>query len=512
MWHCAYAYVAYTHETKPQTMLKKLAKQTAIYGISTIVVRFLNYLLTPYYTRIFDQGEYGIVTDIYALIPFALVLLSMGMESSYFRFTTRAEEEGGDVKSAKRKVFATTWGITSLAATLFFVLIWAFNMPISRAMGEVYVAHPEYVTIVAAIVMLDIWAVIPFARLREQGRAMRFVMLKALSMLLNLSLAISFGVAGLYSTKFGVGWVLVANLIASLVTLIAIIPTTNRIIPRIDKALLSKIFVYSLPLLISGIAGTANEFIDRQMIKYLTPGTEAEAMAQLGVYGAIVKIAVMMTLFTQMYRLAAEPFFLSGFKKEEFKEANAAAMKYFILASMLIFLGIVLFRDMFALIVGSRFRSGIDILPVVLASNILGGVWLNLSFWYKREEKTKFAAYITFLGLAVTLGLSFVLVPKMGFRGAAWVRFAAEAAMVVWSYMLCRKYYPMPYDLRRIGEYVALTALLYLFSELALPHLGHGLWLGLNVVLFSTMLLYAIWREKIDVVALAKAALGKFIR
>ena len=225
-----------------------------------------------------------------------------------------------------------------------------------------------------------------------------------------------------------------------------------------------------------------------------------------------MKIAVVMTLFTQMYRLAAEPFFLSGFKKEEFKEANAAAMKYFILASMLIFLGIVLFRDMFALIVGSRFREGIDILPIVLASNVLGGVWLNLSFWYKREEKTKFAAYITFLGLAVTLGLSFVLVPKMGFRGAAWVRLAAEAAMVVWSYVLCRKYYPMPYDLKRIGEYVALTALLYLLSELALPKLGHGLWLGLNVVLFGTMLLYAIWREKIDVMALAKAALGKFIR
>ena len=512
LWHCAYVYATCTHETSPKTMLEKLAKQTAIYGISTIIVRFLNYLLTPYYTRIFDQGEYGIVTDIYALIPFALVLLSMGMESSYFRFTTRAEEEGGDIRSAKRKVFATTWGITSLAATLFFVVIWALNMPISRAMGEAYVLHPEYVTIVAAIVMLDIWAIIPFARLREEGRAMRFVLLKALSVLLNVTLAIAFGVVGLYSTSFGVGWVLVANFIASLVTLIAILPSTDRIAPRIDWALLRKIFVYSLPLLISGIAGTANEFIDRQMIKYLTPGSEAEAMAELGVYGAIVKIAVVMTLFTQMYRLAAEPFFLSGFKKEEFKEANAAAMKYFILASMLIFLGIVLFRDMFALIVGSRFREGIDILPVVLASNVLGGVWLNLSFWYKREEKTKFAAYITFLGLAVTLGLSFVLVPKMGFRGAAWVRLAAEAAMVVWSYTLCRKYYPMPYDLKRIGEYVALTAVIYALSEIAAPHLSHALWLGLNVMLFGAMLIYAAWREKIDVKGLVKAAIGRFKR
>ena len=495
---------------KPKTMLEKLAKQTAIYGISTIIVRFLNYLLTPYYTRIFDQGEYGIVTDIYALIPFALVLLSMGMESSYFRFTTRAEEEGGDIKAAKRKVFATTWGITSLAATIFFVLVWALRMPISSAMGEVYVEHPMYVTIVAAIVMLDIWAIIPFSRLREQGRAMRFVLLKALSVLLNVTLAIAFGVVGLYSSEFGVGWVLIANFIASLVTLLAILPSTDRVVPRIDRALLSKIFVYSLPLLISGIAGTANEFIDRQMIKYLTPGDGA--MADLGVYGAIVKIAVVMTLFTQMYRLAAEPFFLSGFKKEEFKEANAASMKYFVMASMVIFLGIVLFRDLFALIVGKNFRDGIDILPVVLASNVLAGVWFNLSFWYKREEKTKYAAYITFLGLVVTLGLSFVLVPKMGFRGAAWVRLAAEAAMVVWSYTLCQKHFPMPYDLKRMGEYVAITALLYALSEVALPHLSHVAWLSLNAVLFGTMLIYVVWREKINVKGLVKAAIGRFKR
>lgn len=491
-------------------MLEKLAKQTAIYGISTIVVRFLNYLLTPYYTRIFDQGEYGIITDIYALIPFALVLLSMGMESSYFRFTTRAEEAGGDVAAGKRKVFATTWGITALAAILFFVVVWLLNAPISMAMGADYVAHPEYVTIVAAIVMVDVWTMIPFSRLREQGRAMRFVLLKALSVLLNVGLAIGFGVAGLYSTTFGVGWVLIANLAASIITLIALLPTTNGIIPRIDFPLLRKIFVYSLPLLISGIAGTANEFVDRQMIKYLAPGEDA--MEQLGIYGAIVKIAVVMTLFTQMYRLAAEPFFLSSFKKEEFKEANAASMKYFVMASMVIFLGIVLFRDLFALIVGRDFREGIDILPIVLASNVLAGIWFNLSFWYKREEKTKYAAYITFLGLAVTLGLSFLLVPKMGYRGAAWVRLIAEAAMVVWSYILCRRHYPIPYDLKRIGEYVLLSAAIYCASEFAFVGVNATIHTALNVLLFMVAIAYAIWREKIDVRGLIRAVTGKLLR
>ena len=495
-----------------KTMLEKLAKQTAIYGISTIVVRFLNYLLTPYYTRIFTQGEYGVITDIYALIPFALVILSMGMESSYFRFTTKAEEDGGDVAASKKKVFATTWGITSLAATLFFGTIWLLNMPISEIMGRAYVEHPNYVTIVAAIVMVDVWSIIPFSRLREQGRAMHFVILKAMSVLLNVGLAIGFGVVGLYDTTFGIGWVLIANLAASVITFLMLLPTANGVVPRIDGALLRKIFVYSLPLLISGIAGTANEFVDRQMIKYLTPGGEEMAMADLGIYGAIVKIAVVMTLFTQMYRLAAEPFFLASFKREEFKEANAASMKYFVMASMVIFLGIVLFRNVFALIVGRDFREGIDILPIVLASNVLAGIWFNLSFWYKREEKTKYAAYITFLGLAVTLGLSFALVPKMGYRGAAWVRLIAEAAMVVWSYTLCRRHYPIPYDLKRIGEYFAVAAIVYCTSEYALAGISHSLHTGLNIVLFAAAIAYAIWREKIDIKGLTKAIIGKFIR
>ncbi|MBP3455861.1 MAG: polysaccharide biosynthesis protein [Alistipes sp.] len=490
-------------------MLEKLAKQTAIYGISTIVVRFLNYLLTPYYTRIFDEATYGIVTDVYALIPFALVLLSMGMESSYFRFTTRAEEAGGDVAAAKRKVFATTWGVTSLAAAVFCAAVVLLREPLSSAMGEAYRSHTEYIVVVGAIVMLDVFAIIPFSRLREQGRAMTFVALKAVNVLLNVALAIAFGVAGLYSSEFGVGWVFVANLAASAVTLLLILLTTGRTVPHIDRKLLGRILVYSLPLLISGLAGTANEFIDRQMIKYLAPGDHAAAMAELGIYGAIVKIAVVMTLFTQMYRLAAEPFFLSSFKKSDFVEANAAAMKYFVMASMVIFAGIVLFKDLFALIVGERFRQGIGILPVVLASNVLSGIWLNLSFWYKREEKTRYAAYITFLGLGVTLALSFLLVPRWGYRGAAWVRFAAEAAMVVWSYTLCRKHYPIPYDLRRMAEYVAVTAGIYAVSYFVGGELPRAAAVAVNCTLFAAMLLYIVRRERIDVRGLVGAVIHR---
>ena len=507
---CDYApaHVTGVRKNGDKRMLEKLAKQTAIYGISTIVVRFLNYLLTPYYTRIFEQGEYGIVTDIYALIPFALVFLSMGMESSFFRFTTRAEEAGGDVREGKRRVFASTWGMTSLNAIIFFILVTLFNAPLSRVMGEVYVIHPEYIMFVAAIVMVDVWSIIPFSKLREQGRALHFVFLKAVSVLLNVTLAIGFGVAGLYSTHFGVGWVLVANLVASIVTLLLLLPTTERIRPQIDWSLMRQIFLYSLPLFLGGLAGTATEFIDRQMIKYLAPS--ANSMAELGIYGAIVKIAVVMTLFTQMYRLAAEPFFLAGFKKEEFKEANAASMKYFVMASMVIFLGIVLFRDLFTLIVGRNFREGIDILPVILASNVLAGIWFNLSFWYKREEKTKYAAYITILGLLVTIIFSFILVPKMGYRGAAWVRLIAETTMVAFSYYLCQKHFPIPYDIKRIGEYFAVAAAAYLASEYLLTW-GNGIHLVGNIILFLSAIYYAIWREKIDIRALVKGILGKFL-
>ncbi len=485
-------------------MLEKLAKQTAIYGISTIVVRFLSYLLTPIYTHIFGQESYGIVTDIYALIPFALVLLSMGIESSYFRFAAKAEAEGGseaEIRARKRHLFATTWGATLSAASLFFVVVWLFRDGISRLMGEAYVGHTEYIVLVGLIILFDVAAMIPFSRLREQGRAMKFVTLKLISVIINVSLTLIFQYAGLFNSEFGVGWVFVTNLVASLLTLILIMPTTDRTIPHIDSKQLRLIFAYSLPLLIGGVAGTANEFIDRQMIKYIIP---EGAMAQLGVYGAICKLAVVMTLFTQMYRFAAEPFFLSNFSQSEFKESNAAALKYYVMVSMLIFLGIALFRDVFALILGRDFREGIFILPVILGGHVLAGVWLNLSFWYKREEKTRFAIYVTFVGLIFTVVFNLLLLPRWGYYGSAWARLIAEGAMVAVSYYLNRRYYPTPYDLKRIAEYVALGLALYFASEAAISHAGCAgamLYL-LNLLLIAAYVAYAVRRENINLKAL----------
>ena len=488
-------------------MLEKLAKQTAVYGISTIVVRFLSYLLTPYYTRIFGQETYGIVTDIYALIPLALTLLTMGMESSYFRFSAKAEEAGGDVRAAKRRLFATTWGVTSLAAVVFFVLVASFRNGVAGLMGEAYAAHPEYVVWVGLIILFDVWACIPFSRLREQGRALLFVGIKALNVVMNVALAVAFGVAGLFATEFGVGWVFVANLIASVVTWLVILATVDRTVPKINWALLAAVFAYSLPPLVGGLAGTANEFIDRQLIKYLVP---EGAMAQVGIYGAITKIAVVMMLFYQMYRLAAEPFFLSNFKKSDFVQMNAAALKYYVMAWMLIFLGIALFRDVFELIVGRDFREGIFILPVVLGANVLTGVWLNLSFWYKREEKTSLAIVVTGAGLVSMLVFGFWCIPVWGYYGAAWARLASESTMVAVSWWLNRRFYPTPYDWRRIGEYVAAALAVFAVCE-AVTACGDNKLIAyaFNIVLFAAYALYLVRRERIDVAALVKAALKR---
>ncbi len=488
-------------------MLEKLAKQTAVYGISTIVVRFLSYLLTPYYTRVFGQETYGIVTDVYALIPLALTLLTMGMESSYFRFSAKAEMLGRGIGAAKRRLFATTWGATSLAAAIFAAVVIACRERIAALMGDAYVAHPEYVVWVALIVLFDVWACIPFSRLREQGRAMTFVGIKALNVVLNVVLAFAFGAAGLFASDFGVGWVFVANLAASAVTWAVMLTTAEGVVPRIDPKLLRAIFAYSLPLLVGGLAGTANEFIDRQMIKYLVP---QGAMAQVGVYGAITKIAVVMMLFYQMYRLAAEPFFLSNFKKSEFVAMNAAALKYYVMASMLIFLGIALFRDLFALIVGRDFREGIFILPVVLGANVLTGVWLNLSFWYKREERTALAIVVTGTGLAAMLLAGGTLIPRWGYYGAAWARLASETAMVGVSWWLNRRFFPTPYDWRRIGEYVVVALAVFFVAEEARAMVGYPTAVyAFDFALLAVYAYYLVRRERIDVGAMIRSALKR---
>lgn len=485
-------------------MLRRLAGQTAIYGISSVAARLLNYMLTPIFTRIMPTPDYGVVTDMYALIPFALVVLTMGMETGYFRFAGKAEGV-----NQKRDVFATCWGATSALALLFFVLAAIFINPLADVME--YADHHSYVMIVAAIIALDVITAIPFARLREQKRPFAFVGIRVLSIVINVGLCLFFFGAlphlpalwGIMPPDFGVGYVFVANLIASMITFVVILSTTNRIIPKIDPKLFRTIFLYSLPLLISGIAGTANEYIDRQMIKYLLPSDVA--FASLGIYGAVVKIAVIMTLFTQMYRLAAEPFFLENFKKEDFKIVNAVALKYYTIVSIAIFLMISLFSDIFALIVGASFREGIFILPVILLTNLFTGLTFNLSFWYKQSGETKYAIMITGAGFVVTFGLTYILIPVMGYAGAAWASLACSVTTTLISYLLNQKHFPIPYDVGRIAIYFLLAGAIYAISVL----MGHysapmAIKYTVNILMLIGFATFALRMENINILQLLK--------
>lgn len=488
--------------------LRKLAEQTAVYGVSSIVARMLNYLLVLYFTRIMTTAEYGVITDMYAIIPFAMVLLTLGLETGYFRFAAKAS-----TPQEKERLFSTAWGTVSYMGLLFLAVMLLWNQPIARVMG--YGERPALVMLMAGIVALDVITAIPFVRLREQGRARRFVSVRLASVGITLGLSVFFygalphipALAAFYNPAFGAGYYMVANLVASFITLLMVMPRgTPRLFTNMDTRLLRQVMLYSLPLLISGIAGTANEFIDRQMIKFLMPADEA--MSSLGVYGAVVKIGVVMLLFTQMYRLAAEPFFLANFKKEDFMHVNAEALKYFMVVSITIFLGITLFIGLFSRIIGADFREGIFILPVVLIGNILSGVVLNLSFWYKQSGRTRFAIVVTGTGLLFTVGMGFALIPALGYYGAALARMICEAAMVAVSYWLNRRFFPTPYDLRRIGEYVLLGAAVY----------GVGYFTGmlplvpkysLNLLLLAGFVCYAAWRERIDVAGLVKSTLKR---
>ena len=490
-------------------MLRQLAGQTAIYGISSIVARLLNYLLTPYLTRIMTTGEYGVITDMYAIIPFVMVILTMGMETGYFRFAGKAQ-----TAQEKKEVFATTWGAVTAAGLLFMFAVLLFLPQLSSYMG--YPDHPSYIWIVGAIITLDVITAIPFARLREEGKALRFVWIRVLSVVVNVAICVFFYSAlpniaqkglmtWMYDPSFGAGYVLVANLLASLLTLIVLFPTYRDTFPRISRKLFVAIFIYSFPLLISGIAGTANQFIDRQMIKYLMPADEW--LEALGIYGAVIKIGVILMLFIQMYRFAADPFFLSNFKKEDFLQTNAEALKYFVIVSVAIFLTITLFTDLFALIVGSDFREGMKILPLILLANIFSGMTLNLSFWYKQTGQTRYAIYVTGIGLVATIMLSFALIPSLGYMGAAWARLGCESVMLLISYYYNRKHYPTPYNLRRIAEYFLFGGILYAAGMI---HIDNDiLKYFVHLLLLVMFFVYAVRRERIDVKALMSSVLKR---
>jgi len=442
--------------------IRKLAGQTVIYGFGTVVPRFLNYaLLTPFYTYIFGREQYGVVTELYAWMVLALVILTYGMETTYFRFAGK--------KAPAEEVYGTA--IVSLLTTslLFIVAVSLFLKPVSGSLG--YGEHPEYIRMFTWIVAIDAFSAIPFAWLRGNHRPVRFSILKIINVVVTLVTAWFFLKAApslaekgntwilkIYNPDFQVGYVFVANLAGSAVTLICLLPFMVKIRPVFDRKLLGKMLAYSLPLLIGGMAGSLNEVLDKILLRRLIGG--AEGLAMVGLYGAGFKVGVLMSLFIQMYRFAAEPFFFEKAGTSNAKETYAVTMKYFVITALILFLGINLYIEALQIIIGPVFRESLIVVPIISMGYLLLGIFINQSIWYKVHDKTIYGAWITIIGAAVTVAVNLVFVPGYGYIAAAWGHVACYLTMVLVSYFVGQKLYPVKYETGKILLYIALAVAL----------------------------------------------------
>ena len=448
--------------------LKKLLGQTVIYGLSSIVGRFLNYLMVPLYTYNLVAQEYGIVVDLYAYVSFLIIILTYGMETGFFRFS--------ESEKNKDKLYSTTLLSLFSTSTIFIVAVTLFYKSIASAIG--YASTPEYILWFGIIIGLDAFVSIPFARLRQQNKALKFALIKLTNILVNISLNLFFIVLSPYlieqdanswvtvfsDGEISVKYIFISNLIASIVTVILLIPEIFNVKIQFDSKLLKRILIYSLPLLVAGLAGMVNETLDRILLKYFLPNT-VDVMHEIGIYGANYKIAILMTLFIQMFRYAAEPFFFAQAKETNSKNIYSEVMKYFTIFGLFIFLFVMLYLDIFKAFIGESYHEGLKIVPVVLMANLFLGIIYNLSIWYKLTNKTKYGALIAIIGAVITIVLNVILIPKIGYMGSAWATFVCYFSMMVISYILGQKHYKIDYDLKSMLIYSVLALVLYFGFE-----------------------------------------------
>lgn len=450
--------------------LKKLAGQTAIYGLSSIVGRLLNYLLVPLYTRYFSTAEYGEVTTLYAYVAFLVVILTYGMETAFFRFSQNEYD--------KKSVYSTSLISLLISSAIFIILMFMNADSIANALN--FDGHPEYIQWFALIVGLDAVSSISFAKLREQNKAARFALIRLLNIFINIGLNLFFiiycpyaiknnlpsadFVQSIYSQSIGIGYIFIANLVASIVTIVLLFPEMIEARWRFQLQLWKKMMLFALPLMIAGLAGITNETIDRILLAHLLP--EEIAASEVGIYGAYYKLSIIMTLFIQTFRFAAEPFFFAQEKEQNAKNVYADVMKYFTIITATIFLLVMIYFDLVQQFIGASFHDprGQIIVPVLLFANLFLGIYYNLAIWFKLTGKTRYGAYLSLFGAIVTLGVNFALIPVLGFEGSAWATLLCYFLMTLLSYYLGRKHYPIPYDLKRIGIYLSLTILLFISS------------------------------------------------
>ncbi len=458
--------------------IKKLAGQTATYGLSSILGRLLNYLLVPLYTRVFHAGEYGVVTEVYAYVSFLNIVFTYGLETAYFRYF---QSEKGNPK-----VYSTT--LISILASSFLLALFIilFSSDIANWMNaseHSTAMKPNYLLCFAGVLAFDAIAAIPFARLRQENKARRFVSLKLLWILINVGLNLFFLVicpklmngsyhdliSKIYDPSIGVGYVFISNLVASAVVLLLLSPELFKIRYQFDKTLWKSMIIYSLPLMVAGFAGMINETFDRILLPRLV-ADKSTALIQNGIYGACYKLSILMTLFTQTFRYAAEPFFFSHASNENAKETYAKVMHYFVLSCSFIFLCVMMYIDVVKYFIGEEYRVGIKIVPILLLANLCIGVYYNLSIWYRLTGQTRWGAWIAVIGAILTLALNFWLIPIMGYMGAAWTTLICYASMMLISYVGGRKYYHVHYNIKSFVLYVSSAVLLYLLSDFIRQH------------------------------------------
>jgi O-antigen/teichoic acid export membrane protein len=434
--------------------LKSLAKETAIYGVSSIVGRFLNYLLVPVYTIALpaSSGGYGVVTNIYAWVALMLVLLTCGMETGFFRFANKGQDD-------PMRVYSTTLLSVSFGSVIFVALGLLFLEPIAGWLE--YGEHPWYIGMMMIVVAMDAIQSIPFAYLRYKKRPIKFAALKLLFIFLNIALNLFY-----YVVLKGndVGYAFLFNLICTSVVMLCMIPELRGFTYVLDRELLKRMLRYSLPLVILGVAGILNQVADKIIFPFVYPD-EAEATIQLGIYGAASKIAMIMAMFTQAFRFAYEPFVFGKSKEKDSREMYAQAMKFFIIFTLLAFLAVMFYLDILRHIIGRDYWDGLRVVPIVMAAEIFMGIYFNLSFWYKLIDETRWGAYFSLTGCTILILMNVFLIPKYGYIACAWAGFTGYGVAMLLSYFVGQKKYPIQYDLKAIGMYVLLAAVLYLAAE-----------------------------------------------
>ena len=450
--------------------IKQLFGQTAVYGLGIVLPRLLNYLLlTPFYTRVFEKATYGVITELYAYVVFLLVILTYGMETGFFRYTSNSDQ--------KEKVYSTVLSALFITSSLFIISMLLWGGQVSKVLG--YASNPEYIKWLAIIVGVDAFTSIPFARIRLYNRAGKYAFIRIVEVSINIGLNLFFLyycpkhpeselVSMVYREEIGVGYVLIANMIASLSKIFLLLSEILAAFrSTFDRKLMNTLLRYSYPLLVAGLAGTVNEALDRILLKHMIPADQ-NPMEQLGIYGANYKLAVLMTLFVQMFKYAAEPFFFSKSGEKNAKKLYADVMTFFVVAGLFIFLLVNLYLDYFILFIGKSFREGSHIVPVILMANLVMGIFFNLSIWYKLTNKTKIGAVLVILGALITVVINLLFIPKYGFLASAWAHLICYSVMVVLSYLWSRKHYAVPYRIGRILVYIAFALVIYFINELFL--------------------------------------------